>query len=93
MTLPASIASWYLSRWAKKPIFGSCEKIFCQLAVRVTAASQASGMPVTQAQRSLPALISSVVADGRATAASSWLAMPNSGHSWLMPPSGSVTPA
>ena len=28
-----------------------------------------------------------------AVAASSWLAMPNSGHSALMPPAGSITPA
>ena len=28
-TLPASIASWNLSRWAKKPSFGSSQKTFC----------------------------------------------------------------
>ena len=50
-------------------------------------------MPVTQAHLSLPALISSVVATVSATAASSWFAMPNSGNSWLIPPSGLVTPA
>ena len=50
-------------------------------------------MPVTHAHFSLPDLISSVVATVSATAASSWLAMPNSGNSWLIPPSGSVTPA
>ena len=33
-----------------------------------------------------------VVATVSATAASSWLAMPNSGNSWLIPPSGLVTP-
>ena len=49
-------------------------------------------MPVTQAHLSLPALISSVVQTVSATAASSWLAMPNSGNSWLIPPSGLVTP-
>ncbi|CAM5729334.1 hypothetical protein SBADM41S_09327 [Streptomyces badius] len=32
-TSPASMPAWYLSRWAKKPIFTSSEKIFCQLAV------------------------------------------------------------
>src|SRR6266511_3009578 len=92
-TWPTSRASWYLARWAKKPIRGSLEKILYQLAVRVTATSQASGTAVTQAQRSQPDLIRMVVATVRATAASSWLAIPNSGNSWLMPPSGSVTPA
>ena len=92
MTLPASRACWYLSRWAKNPISGSLEKILYQLAVRVTATSQASGTAVTQAQRTRPDLIRMVVATVRATAASSWLAIPNSGKSWLMPPSGSVTP-
>src|SRR5262250_1566987 len=37
-------------------------------------------------------LMKMVVATTRATAASSWMAMPNSGHSELMPPSGSTTP-
>ena len=40
----------------------------------------------------LPIFTSTVVATHSATAASSWLAMPNSGHSELMPPSGSITP-
>jgi hypothetical protein len=92
MTSPASRACWYLSRWAKNPISGSLEKILYQLALRVTATSQASGTAVTQAQRSRPDLIRMVVATVRATAASSWLAIPNSGNSWLIPPSGSVTP-
>src|SRR5215211_2192341 len=92
MTLPASRACWYLSRWAKKPIRGSLEKILYQLADRVTAASQASGTAVTQAHFTRPELMRMVVATVRATAASSWLAIPNSGNSWLMPPSGSVTP-
>jgi hypothetical protein len=35
--------------WAKKPSRGSAEKIFCQLAVSVTAASHASGSAVIQA--------------------------------------------
>jgi hypothetical protein len=34
-----------------------------------------------------------VVPTVRATAARSWLAIPKSGKSWLMPPSGSFTPA
>ena len=91
-TWPSSRAFAYRSRWAKKPSRGSAEKTFCQLAVSVTTASQASGMPVTQAHFALPDLISSVVQTVSATAASSWLAMPNSGKSWLMPPSGFVTP-
>ena len=93
-TWPASMASAYLARWAKKPIRGSSEKIFCQPAVKVIATtSQASGTPVTQAQRSFPDLTRTVVQTARAIAASSWLAMPKSGKSWLMPPSGSVAPA
>ena len=63
-----------------------------QLAVNVTVASQASGIPVTQTYFTLPCLISSVVATVSATAARSWFAMPNSGNSWLIPPSGLVTP-
>jgi hypothetical protein len=58
----------------------------------VTAASQASGIPVTQAYFTLPALISNVVHTASAMAASSWLAIPNSGNNWLIPPSGLVTP-
>ena len=58
----------------------------------VTIASHASGMPVTHAHLTLPCLISSVVQTASATAASSWFAMPNSGNSWLIPPSGFVTP-
>ena len=76
----------------KKPTRGSDENTFWNDAVNVTVASQASGMAVIHAQRILPCLISSVVASDSATAASSWLAMPNSGNSWLMPPSGFVTP-
>ena len=49
-------------------------------------------MPGTQAYLALPCLISSDTASVSAIAASSWLEMPNSGNSWLMPPSGSVTP-
>ncbi len=58
----------------------------------VITSTQASGTAVTQTRRSLPCLTSSVVQRVSAMAASSWLAMPNSGKSWLMPPSGSVTP-
>jgi hypothetical protein len=71
---------------------GSSENTFCQLAVSVTVASQARGTRVTQAHLSLPLLIRIVVATVRATAASSWFAIPNSGKSWLIPPSGSVAP-
>ena len=49
LSLPASMDSAAAALWAKKPMAGSGEKIFCQLAVSVTAASQASGIPVTQA--------------------------------------------
>jgi hypothetical protein len=82
-----------VSRWVKNPSFGLSENTFCHDAVKVTAASQASGMPVTHAHFNRPDLISSVVAMVSATAASSWLAMPNRGNSWLIPPSGFVTPA
>lgn len=33
-----------------------------------------------------------VMVIARAMAASNWFAVPNRGYSWLMPPSGSVTP-
>jgi hypothetical protein len=92
-TSPWSIASENRSRCEKKPIFGSSENTFCQLAVSVTVASQASGTSVIHTHLSFPDLMSSVVATVSATAASSWLAMPNSGNSWLIPPSGFVTPA
>src|SRR5690606_662898 len=92
-TSPRSSAAAYWSRWAKNPIFGSSENTFCQLAVSVTAASHASGTAVTQAHLSLPLLTRITVATVSAIAASSWLAIPNSGNNWLMPPSGSVTPA
>ena len=54
-----------VSRWAKKPSLGSSEKTFCQLAVRVTAASQASGTPVTQAHFSRAGLDQDGGADGQ----------------------------
>ena len=65
---------------------------FCQLAVIVTTRSHASGMPGTHTHLSLPCLSSRVTHSVRAMAASSWLAMPNSGKSWLMPPRGSLMP-
>ena len=71
---------------------GSLENTFCQLAVSVTVASQASGTPVIQAHLRRPDFTSSVVQTARATAASSWLEMPKIGKSWLIPPSGSCTP-
>jgi hypothetical protein len=42
--------------------------------------------------RAFPILMMIVVPTQSATAASNWFAMPNSGQSELMPPSGSVTP-
>src|ERR671920_692676 len=76
----------------KKPILGSEEKILYQLAVSVTTASHTKGTSVTQMYFSLPIFKRMVVATVSATAARSWLAMPKSGKSWLMPPRGSVTP-
>ena len=58
----------------------------------VTTRSQARPIPGTHAHFTLPCLISSVTHSVSAIAASSWLEMPKSGKSWLMPPSGSVTP-
>src|SRR5467141_1456319 len=78
--------------WARKPSFGSAEKTFCQPAVMVTVTSQASGVSVTQANRCRPILMRIVVPTHSATAASSWFEIPNSGHSELIPPSGSTTP-
>ena len=81
---------------------GSGEPIFCTLAVMVTVSNQASGINVTSAMAGdvrMPAnrrlsciLRMTVVARQRAMAARSWLAMPKSGQSELMPPSGSRTP-
>ena len=48
--------------------------------------------PGIHAHFSSPRLITTTVTTVSAMAASSWLAMPNSGNSVLMPPSGSVTP-
>src|SRR5664280_999690 len=76
----------------KKPIFGLELKIFCQAAVNVTLATQASGTRVAKQLRNLPILRSTVVAKHKAITESSWFAMPNRGHRLLMPPSGSMTP-
>ena len=54
--------------------------------------SQLAGRMVTQAKRPFFILKSTTVPRINAIAASIWLPMPNSGHSELMPPSGSVTP-
>ena len=54
--------------------------------------SHSSGMPGIQAHFSKPFLMTTTVTTVSAIAASSWLAMPNSGNSVLIPPSGSVTP-
>ncbi len=58
----------------------------------VTMRSQARPIPGTHAHFAFPCLISNVTQSVNAIAASSWLAMPKSGKSWSMPPSGSVTP-
>ena len=58
----------------------------------MTIRSHNSGMPGIQAHFSRPFLITTTVTTVSAIAASSWLAMPNSGNSVLIPPSGSVTP-
>src|SRR5215208_4429066 len=78
--------------WVRKPRRGSAAKTFCQPAVRVAASSQASGNSVIQAYRALPLLMMSVVPTHRATDARSWLLIPKSGQSELIPPSGSSTP-
>ena len=49
-------------------------------------------MAVTHAKRSRFILNSTTVHSVSAIAASIWLAVPNSGHSVRMPPSGSITP-
>src|SRR3989442_14707961 len=74
------------------PSRGSAENTFCHPAVIVTVTSQASGAAVTQANRPRPILMRIVVPTHNATAASSWFEIPNSGHSELIPPSGSTTP-
>ncbi len=67
-------------------------KIFWYDAESVTVSSHTSGRPGIQAQRNSPIFITTVKTRHRAMQASSWLAMPKSGNSVLMPPSGSVTP-
>ena len=58
----------------------------------VIVTSQTIGRSVTQIHFSLPIFIRIVVATTRATAASNWFEIPNSGQSELMPPNGSTTP-
>src|SRR5439155_1112782 len=77
---------------AREPGGESAENTFCHPAVIVTVTSQASGATVTQANRCRPILMRIVVPTHNATAASSWFEIPNSGHSELIPPSGSTTP-
>src|SRR5882762_9185857 len=77
---------------ARNPSRGSAENTFCHPAVIVTVTSQTSGAAVTHANRPRPILIRIVVPTHNATAASSWFEIPNSGHSELIPPSGSTTP-
>ena len=71
---------------------GSSEKIFWYDAVMVTIRSHTNGTPGIQAHLNRPFFMTTVETTVSAIAASSWLAMPKSGKSVLMPPSGSVTP-
>ena len=72
---------------------GRGSKSFCQPAVSVQTSSQAVGQRASpRRKRSRFILNSTTVQSSSAIAASIWLAMPNSGHSVLMPPSGSTTP-
>ena len=67
-------------------------QIFWLPAVIVTESSQPSGSSVVSAWSGRPDFTRIVVASASAVEASSWFAMPNSGQSELMPPSGSTTP-
>ncbi|MDT4861044.1 hypothetical protein FQZ97_956340 [compost metagenome] len=58
----------------------------------VTTAAKASGSATIQRYLNEARLAAMAMQTDSAMAASSWLAMPNSGNSVLMPPSGSVTP-
>ena len=58
----------------------------------VTTAANASGTATIHRYLKEPRLATMARQTASAIAASSWLAMPNSGKSVLMPPSGSVTP-
>ena len=91
-TLPPCNALSSLDAWARNPIAGTGEKIFCHAAVNVTATSQHIGNPVIHTNFVPCILIRMVVATQSATVASNWLEMPNNGHSELIPPSGSSTP-
>ena len=77
---------------ARKPIAGTGDVIFCHAAVNVTVTSHTSGAQVSHMNFAPCILSRMVVATHSAMAASNWLEMPNSGHSELIPPSGSRTP-
>ena len=55
------------------------EKIFCQDATKVTAVSKARGIRGIHTHFVYPLRTTMTVTTSRATAAMSWLAMPNSG--------------
>ena len=77
---------------AQYPIAGTEEKILYIDAVTVTTVAKASGTIGTQSSPTRPRPATMARHTASAIAASSWLAMPNSGKNVLMPPSGSVTP-
>src|SRR6185436_1680850 len=77
---------------ARNPSAGSGENTFYHPAVRVATDRKISGAIVTHEYLIFPILMMMVVLTHSAMAASSWFAMPNSGQSELMPPSGSITP-
>ena len=71
---------------------GSAWNSLSQPAAMVQISSHASGTPVTHIRLICPSWTTNTVASTRAIAASIWLATPNSAHSELIPPNGSITP-
>ncbi len=77
---------------ARNPMRGFKLNTLCHEAANVTATSHANGASVTHENRARADLMMMVVATQSATIASNWFAIPKSGHSELIPPSGSRTP-
>ncbi len=90
---PAAIFSLYWLAIKKKP--SSCGLVlnsFSPSAQVVQSSSHRAGTTVTQIYLVRFIFTSTTVPSTRATAASIWLEIPNSGHRLLTPPSGSTTP-
>ncbi|MNL68434.1 hypothetical protein D3C87_1931530 [compost metagenome] len=91
--LPAAIFALYWLAINRKP--SSCGLVlnsFRPSAQVVQSSSHIAGTTVTQMYLVRFIFTRTTVPSTRATAASIWLEMPNSGHRLFTPPSGSTTP-